>query len=166
MSEEAPQKKGGLGMIVVAIVALLAGGGGGAGATFLMLSRAAAEAEAQAAAESESSEPTPEEVAAEFEQRLLPLEPIVANITSDGYSRLLKVTVELLCESPEVRGEAEARKAQLRDAILTVVSSKRLVDVSEFEGKAFLKEELRDRLNQILESGSIESVLSSDFVVQ
>ena len=91
---------------------------------------------------------------------------MIVNISGDGYARLLKVKVELECESPEVKAEAEARVPQIRDGILTLVSSKRLSEVTSFEGKALLKQDLQDRFNQMLTSGRVESVLLTEFVVQ
>jgi flagellar FliL protein len=108
----------------------------------------------------------PAETADEYKARLLQLEPIVANIEGDGYTRLLKMTVVLECESADARGEAEGRMAQIRDSTLTLVSSRRLVDLIDFDGKALLKDDLRDRVNQILTAGRVESVLLTEFVVQ
>ena len=55
---------------------------------------------------------------------------------------------------------------EIRDGILTLVSSKQLADVTGFEGKALLKDDLRDRVNALLDDGEVKSVLFTEFVVQ
>ena len=172
---EPPAKGGSMGLVLITAVLCLALGGGGA---FFFLSKdepAAAEATQETGAEgAEGAEggegaegaQSAEDASEEFRERLLSLDPMIINITGDGYARLLKVRVELECESAEVREEAEARIPQIRDGILTLVSSKRLTEVTAFEGKALLKEELQHRFNQMLTTGRVESVLLTEFVVQ
>ena len=170
-SAGAPQAKTPVLLILVVAVVAMAGGAGGA---YFVASRlpvpapaaagdAGGSGEPAAAAGGEAGEADP---AAEFQQRLLSLDPMVVNITGDGYSRLLKIRVELECDSEATRDEAEARIPQLRDSIVTLVSSKRLADVTGFDGKALLKEDLRVRMNQLLSSGRVDSVLFTEFVVQ
>ncbi len=163
MSEEATQPKKPIVLILITTLLGLALGLGGGFVLFGKSPPAAAAAGSEGgAAEEEPAQPAAED----FSARLFQLPPIVVNIEGEGYSRLLKVTVAFECESVEVRDEAEARIAQLRDGVITLVSSKRLADVTDFEGKALLKDDLRDRVNQILQSGRVVSVLLTDFVVQ
>ncbi len=49
---------------------------------------------------------------------------------------------------------------------LLLLSSKRLSDVTEFEGRALLKDDLRERINGIVGEGKVASVLFTEFVVQ
>ena len=63
-------------------------------------------------------------------------------------------------------GLNQHRAPQIRDTILTLVSSKQLADVVDFEGKALLKDDLRDRVNHFLTGGRVKSVLITEFVVQ
>lgn len=161
---EAPKKGKPIGLILGLLVGAAAGAGGGFVA-FQQTAPPAAPPEQTEAVDPEA-ETAAASRAAEFQERLLTLDPVIVNIAGDGYARLLKVKVELVCESPAVREEAEARLPQIRDGILTLVSSKQLADVTGFEGKALLKDDLRDRINQLLEVGTIESVLFTEFVVQ
>ena len=159
---EAPAK-GGASFIMVLLAALLSAAGA-AGGTWFLVGRApepAVEAEA-AAEEAEPEEPA----AAAFRDRVYALDPFVVNVSGEGYPRYLKLKVELEADSPEAREELEARVAQVRDATILLLSSKRLADLADFEGKALLKDDLRDRVNGVLEEGSVESVLFTEFVVQ
>ncbi len=169
-NEEKPAKGGSLVPVLLTAVVCLALGGGGV-FFFLGKQQPAASESGEPVAEGESGEAGGNGEPAvdpgqEFLERLLPLDAMIVNISGDGYARLLKVKVELECESPEVKSEAEARTPQIRDGILTLVSSKRLSEVTSFEGKALLKQDLQDRINQMLTSGRVDSVLLTEFVVQ
>jgi flagellar basal body-associated protein FliL len=47
-----------------------------------------------------------------------------------------------------------------------LLSSKQLSDITDFEGKALLKEDILERVNDLLETGDVKSVLFTEFVVQ
>lgn len=151
-------------ILIIAMVAVGAGLGGG----FVLFGQAPPEATEAPPPEGGAEAPPPEgeDSAAGYMERLLQIEPIVANIEGDGYTRLLKVKVAFECDSPTTRDEAEQRLPQIQDAVLTLVSSKRLADVVDFEGKALLKDDLRDRVNHFLTGGQVLSVLITEFVVQ
>jgi flagellar FliL protein len=55
---------------------------------------------------------------------------------------------------------------QVRDALIVLLSSRQLSDVTDFEGKALLKEDMLERVNDLLATGNVRSVLFTDFVVQ
>lgn len=161
---EEEEKDGGGGtpwlLVIIAAVVSLAIGAGGA---FLVMPKP-------------EPIPMPEQDAAvagepmmggeEFRERLYSLEPFVVNVTGDGYNRFLKVKIEVEAESPELKGELDARLSQVRDALIVLLSSKRLSDITDYEGKALLKEDILDRINDVLETGEASSVLFTEFVVQ
>ena len=160
---EAAPAKGGPGILVVLIVAIMSVGAGAGGAYF-MLDRNAAPVEGEAASEGEEGEEPAEPVS--YRDRLLSLEPFIVNVGGDGYARFLKLKIELEADSVATRDELEGRRPQLRDTTILLLSSKRLDDVAEFEGKSLLKDDIRDRINQLLPEGRVESVLFTEFVVQ
>lgn len=152
-------------LIIGAVVLSLTAGAGGA--FFLLSSQPEAEAvvedpEALAAAQLEQREAEGEG----FRERLYSLDPFVVNVTGEGYSRYLKVKVELEADSPEVKTELDARLSQVRDAVIVLLSSKKLSDITDFEGKALLKQDIYERVNDILVTGELKSVLFTEFVVQ
>jgi len=171
-AEESPQNtagKGG-GLVTMLLTAVLAGVFGAVGAVAIQHSplgqapTAAATAAEPVAEDGTPSEPT--ETPEDFQARLLSIEPIVVNIAGSGVGRFLKVTVEVETDSVAARDELQIRLPQVKDSIITLMSSKRIADVADFEGKVLLKEDLRDRLNELLTTGSVESVLLTEFVVQ
>ncbi len=161
--------KGGLVMIVVA--ALISLGLGAGGAFFFASSQvppapAPMTEEASAEAEAAKEQATQRRSTEDFKERLYGLEPFVVNVTGDGYNRFLKLRVELETSEVGLAEELDARLPQVRDALIVLLSSKQLSDITDFEGKALLKEDILERVNDLLESGSVRSVLFTEFVVQ
>lgn len=152
-------------LIIGAVVLSLAAGAGGA---FFLLNgdpKQGGEEEITAAAAAAAAE-LREAEGEGFKQRLYSLDPFVVNVSGDGYSRYLKVKVELEANTPELKIELDARISQVRDAVIVLLSSKKLSDITDFEGKALLKQDIFERVNDILETGELNSVLFTEFVVQ
>lgn len=103
---------------------------------------------------------------ADYKERLYGLEPLVVNVTGDGYNRFLKLRVEFEMGDVKLKDEVDARLPQIRDALIVLLSSKQLSDITDFEGKALLKEDILARVNDLLETGEVKSVLFTEFVVQ
>lgn len=160
--------KGGIVMIVVAALISLGLGAGGAfffastqmppPAPVAEVDEGEAAMEKAAAAQKKQSE--------DFKDRLYSLEPLVVNVTGDGYNRFLKLRVELETADSSIKEELDARLPQVRDALIVLLSSKQLSDITDFEGKALLKEDILERVNDLIESGSVRSILFTEFVVQ
>jgi flagellar FliL protein len=161
-----PSPGGGRGGLLVTVAIALLAAAAGAGGTFFFLGRDAAPAEEHAAEAGEHGEKAAGHAPATFSERVFALDPFVVNVTGEGYPRYLKLEVSFEMDSTAAREEMAARVPQVRDATLLLLSSKRLGDISDFEGKALLKDDLRERVNALLEKGRVESVLFTEFVVQ
>lgn len=164
--------RGGATNVVLIVVASLISLGMGAGGAFFFASSQRPPADtaqleaATAAAAAEEESAARKDVIDGFKERLYGLEPFVVNVTGDGYNRFLKLRLELETSDPLVKEELDARLPQIRDALIVLLSSKQLSDITDFEGKALLKEDILVRLNDLLETGSIQSALFTEFVVQ
>ncbi|MFK7898701.1 MAG: flagellar basal body-associated protein FliL [Myxococcota bacterium] len=161
--------KGGIVMIVVA--ALISLGIGAGGAFFFASSQVPppavpSEELMEAEATIEKAAAKQKQMTEDFKERLYGLEPFVVNVTGDGYNRFLKLRVELETSDSDLSGELDARLPQVRDALIVLLSSKQLSDITDFEGKALLKEDILERVNDVLETGDVRSVLFTEFVVQ
>jgi len=160
--EAKEEPKGKKPWLLIALVSLISIAVGTGGTFFLLGSKGASET-------TEDAAPKPEEThdnEASFDARVFDLEPFVVNITGEGYPRYLKLQLALEMDSLSGREEVQARAAQVRDTTILLLSSKRLSDITDFEGKALLKDDLRERLNALLEKGKVKSVLFTEFVVQ
>lgn len=98
--------------------------------------------------------------------KFVALDPFIVNLVADDYARYLKVRIELEPDKAKTRSEIEGSLPQVRDATIALLSSKQFQDVTSFEGKALLKQDLMDRINGMLKKGRVKSVLFTEFVVQ
>lgn len=102
----------------------------------------------------------------EFIGTMVPMEMFLVNLSGANGRKLLKVLMELEVEGANVQGEIEKRKPQIRDIIITLLSSKSYEQVSSVEGKEYLREEVRDTVNSFLTKGKIKRVLFTEFIYQ
>jgi flagellar FliL protein len=154
-TEAQEESKGGKPWLLIVLASLISIALGAGGTFFLLGSKEPAEA-AESSVETQAS----------FGERVFDLDPFVVNVTGEGYPRYLKLQVAFEMDSLSGREEIEARVAQVRDSTILLLSSKRLSDITEFEGKALLKDDLRERVNALLDQGQVRSVMFTEFVVQ
>lgn len=165
-SEETEQggKQGGGGLkVAILVVASLLIGAAGSFAVVTLTAGGAEESEELPEADTASA---PESSDAPLEERIVRLDPFVVNLGGTGPARYLKATLALELASAEDVALVEGRVPKIRDAVIVLLSSRRLVDMQEFEGKVLIKEDLLDHVNGVLEQPSVQSVLFTEFVVQ
>ncbi|RLB69180.1 MAG: flagellar basal body protein FliL [Deltaproteobacteria bacterium] len=156
-SEGKKKSKKGLLIIIVLVILLL--GGGGFGAYWFLLRAPAPTVEELAEIEAAKK---PEVV-------ILPvfaLKPFVVNLADKKSRRYLKVTMKLELSNEELLEEVDKRRAQLRDVVLTLLSSKTANEISSMEGKFLLRQDIIKRVNVNLVSGKVTKVYWEEFVVQ
>ena len=173
--EETPEKKKG-GIVPLLLVAVIAAAAGGGGAYIALGAQAATAPAAGAVADGTATDGEdqgpppaqnlPDDDGEDLSRRLVELAPFVVNITDEGLRRYLKVKIDLELTDAEQRPLVEASKARIRDAVIVLLSAKRMADLSQFEGKLLLKDELRDRVNALFGGHVVQTVLFTEFVVQ
>ncbi len=97
---------------------------------------------------------------------ILSLEPFIANLADDGGRRYLKATFQIDFGSADVPAAMQARLPQLRDLLLTLFTSKTFDDIRTPEGKQQLREEIIQRVNQVLDRDLAKAVYFTEFIVQ
>jgi len=97
---------------------------------------------------------------------MVPLEPFMVNLARTKGSRILKVTVTLELNNPEVQAEVEDNRQKIMDSILVLLSSKTFEDVYSIQGKFKLKDEITTRVNRFLTIGHVKEVYFSEFLIQ
>lgn len=97
---------------------------------------------------------------------LLPIRPLIVNLADKNIPRFLKVTMVFECESAAVVDELSKKEPQVRDAIISLLSSKTMSEIRGPEAMVFLKEDVVSRVNTLLVKGRILSVYFEEFVVQ
>jgi flagellar FliL protein len=97
---------------------------------------------------------------------IFPLETFIVNLSDPQGKKYLKAKLELELDNEEVILEIEKRLPQLRDTVLTVLSSKGFEDIRQLEGKYQLRVELIALLNQHLKTGKVKNIYFTEFIVQ
>ncbi len=96
----------------------------------------------------------------------LPLETFIANLADDGGKRYLKTTMQVEFLGETVPSGVDARLPQIRDLLLTLLTSKTFDQIRTPEGKQELREEIIARLNQVLDRDAVKAVYFTEFIVQ
>lgn len=120
-------------------------------------------------AESEGTKPQDQkqkEKIPERKGRIYPLEPFIVNLVDAEVPRYLKLRMEIESNGAMAEGEMERRLPQLRDTIITVLSSKAYTEIYDSEGKKRLKEEIILKTNQLGQSFKFRTVFFTEFVIQ
>ena len=151
-TEGASKKKGNKTLIIIIAVACIVLGAGGFVGFKLLASKGGEE------------EVKKEEVVEQTS--IVSLDPFVLNLSDRG--RYLKVTIQFEITDETEQEAVTGKTPQLRDTIITLVSSKSLSSISSPEGKFQLKDELLFRANQIMgmEKDVIKNLYFSEFVMQ
>ncbi|VAX24557.1 Flagellar biosynthesis protein FliL [hydrothermal vent metagenome] len=157
-----PAKGGGSKLIIIllVVVALLVIGGGAA-AYFLVFSKGAEE---EVAAKPEK-EKTQDLTKMATLGSTMQMDPFVVNLAGNA-SRYLKVVIVLQLSVPELAEEITNRSPQIKDSILTVLSSKSADEILTVQGKYDLKVDLIRRINSNLTLGVVRELFFTEFVVQ
>ncbi|OQX86246.1 MAG: hypothetical protein B6D63_00455 [Candidatus Latescibacteria bacterium 4484_7] len=113
--------------------------------------------------------PSKEEVAEEESEgrgSIVMLDDIIVNLKEGDRLYYLKLKVGLEVPNAAVQKEVEARSAQLRDIIISIVSGKKISELDTLEDRNALKIVLLNKLSDVLKSGDLIQVYFADFVVQ
>ncbi len=94
------------------------------------------------------------------------VENIVVNPAGTGGSRFLSVSFGIDLKTEELLAEVESHAVQVRDALITVLSSKTVADLTDPKQKELMRLQIRKRLEQLLGSTDIAGVYYTDFVLQ
>lgn len=88
------------------------------------------------------------------------------NLNSMGDPRYLKAVLKAEVSSEEVGEEIKKREPQLRDMIISYLSSLTIKDTYGAKAKARIRDNIERRVNQVLVSGEVRRVFLTDFMTQ
>jgi flagellar protein FliL len=150
--------------LILAVVVLLAGGGGAAWYLGFLPGGGHREGEGEATAaitEEAGDHHDPNALGA-----MLALDPFIANLADPGGGRYLKTTFQLEFYGGSVPPDAQARMPQIRDLLLTLLTSKTFDDIRTPVGKQALRDDVMTRVNQVLDRDAVKAVYFTEFIVQ
>ncbi len=155
------EKKGGmLKWIIILVVLIALGVGGYFGYTMFFAAPDEDAATEEVAAEGEEA---PLE---SLEGTLVPLPVFLVNLADPLGRRYLKLGLEVEVRDPEAQAALAKYEAKIKDTLLLLLSSKTYDSLSTMKAKVELKQEVVDRLNQIVGKGSILRVYITEMVIQ
>ena len=91
---------------------------------------------------------------------------LVINPAGTNGSRFLSVSFGLEMETTEAQAELVARDPLVRDALITIMSSKTVAQLTDAREKEITRLQIKKRLSDLLESSDIAAVYFTDFVLQ
>jgi len=101
-----------------------------------------------------------------IETAMFQLEPFIVNIADQTDSRFLKACLCIEVAGPAASEKAKAKTGVLRDAIIMIISGKTYEVISQPEGRAELKEQVRMSAARILGENLVHDVYLTDFITQ
>lgn len=97
---------------------------------------------------------------------LFPLDTFTANLAQgDGPRRFIRLNAVLKFSLNSSESEFRSRQPQIRDAIISILNSKRPDDLLRAEGKNYLKEEIKSAINSFFIDGEVIDVFYIGFQI-
>lgn len=94
------------------------------------------------------------------------IDEFVVNIISGDTPHYVKASLTVELTNSEVQPEVEQRMPQVRDAVLLLIGNKTYEELQDLQGKKQLKAELKGKINSFLQSGKVQAIYFTNFVVQ
>jgi flagellar FliL protein len=94
------------------------------------------------------------------------IKDIVINPASTGGTRFLSVSFAFELESEELKAEFETREAVIRDALITILSSKTVVQLTDPKQKEIVRYQIKKRVSDLMKTDELAGVYYTDFVLQ
>jgi len=90
----------------------------------------------------------------------------LTNLRDDGGRRYISVDITLELSSPRMSKELEGKKALLEHTIISVLRDKTYGELEGEGGMLALARDLADRINAIVESGKVQRIFFTEFLIQ
>jgi flagellar FliL protein len=103
---------------------------------------------------------------AKGESVLYAVKDIVVNPPGTGGTRFLSLSLGFELGSVELAREFDDREAVVRDALITILSSKTVAELTDARQKEIVRFQIKKRLSQLLRTEEITGVYYTDFVLQ
>ena len=99
--------------------------------------------------------------------KIVPQDGFQVNLASAPGSqpRYLKMNMSFEMEQGQDEDELKAKNAKVRDAGISILNSNQPLDISSSEGRALLKEQVKQAANGYLKETKIKNVYFSNFVI-
>jgi len=97
---------------------------------------------------------------------IYPIDNIVVNPAGTGGSRFLSVSFAFELESPQIARAFETKEVIIRDALITILSAKTVLQLTDPKQKEIVRYHIKKRVSQLMSSDQVAGVYYTDFVLQ
>ena len=94
------------------------------------------------------------------------IKEIVVNPAGTSGSRYLSVSLGFAFGSRKVRKRFEENELMVRDALISILSSKTVTQLTDAKQKEIMRYQIKKRLSKLLKTKKLEAVYFTDFVLQ
>jgi len=94
------------------------------------------------------------------------INPFVINLAGSGGKRFLRVKMDLELKNQTTFDKMQAQHSQVKDKLLTILSSKTFQDINTVEGKSDLRAEIAATMDTLFSKGAVTNVYFTEFVVE
>ncbi len=91
---------------------------------------------------------------------------IVVNPAGTGGSRFLSVSLGFALDSPELEAEFGKNEPIIRDALITILASKTVAELTDVKQKEIARYQIKKRVSDLMHTDGITGVYYTDFVLQ
>jgi flagellar protein FliL len=91
------------------------------------------------------------------------IEEITTNLATNDY---IKISFTLQADSKKAKEELEKRDFQVRDIIISELSNMKAEQFEGNKGKELLKENIKNRINDLMQEGTVVNVYITSFILQ
>ncbi|MDH4155886.1 MAG: flagellar basal body-associated FliL family protein [candidate division Zixibacteria bacterium] len=100
------------------------------------------------------------------ESYIYSIQDIVINPAGTGGSRFLSVSFGFELESAKLVAQFEEREPIIRDALITILSSKTIAQLTDAKQKEVVRFQIKKRIGQLMRTDDLAGVYYTDFVLQ
>ena len=100
------------------------------------------------------------------ESLIIPVDTIVVNLSGSNGRRYLKAKINLEAKDGDVKKIIEAKSIQIKDRLISIISSKTLEDIDGLEAQENLRKETKDAVDVVLKVEGVLQVYFTEFVVR
>lgn len=91
---------------------------------------------------------------------------IVINPAGTGGSRFLSVSFGFQLESKQLEEEFTQKEPIIRDALITIMSSKTVAELTDSRQKEICRYQIKKRVSELMHTDELDGVYYTDFVLQ
>ena len=102
----------------------------------------------------------------EGETLMYSIDDIVINPAGTGGSRFLSVSFGFELESPSMLSAFRAREPIIRDALITILASKTVAQLTDIRQKEIIRYQIKKRVSELMKTEALAGVYYTDFVLQ